>query len=86
LDSAKFRVRILAVEEAFRNDPVRSPALAGKSYPEEKEELRSLVKGFFDKAPDLDAQESGRVSGIIAPHIDFHRGSELFAMAYKALR
>ncbi|MFH1999046.1 MAG: AmmeMemoRadiSam system protein B [Planctomycetota bacterium] len=86
MHSSRFKVRIMAVEEAFRNAPVRSSALAGQSYPKDREELRVLIHSFFDQAPENESAGEGPLSGIIAPHIDVHRGSALCARANKALK
>lgn len=86
LDSSDFRVRVLAMEEAFKKAPIRASALAGRSFPESKEELQALVEVIFAKVPEQsDEANKGRLTGIIAPHIDFQRGSKLFAKAYRPL-
>lgn len=63
----------------------RPAAHAGATYPEKPEELRQLLDGYFSKAVDLDVTprytpESLR--GIMVPHIDFHRGGPVEALAY----
>ena len=58
LASERFAERQRAVEEAFRQSPVRAAAHAGGAYP---------------------------LRGLIAPHIDFHRGGPVYGWAYREL-
>ena len=80
-----------SLKDAFLNDPVRPGFLAGKSYDADPAHLRSHIDGFF-----TDADGPGRLSenssplakplrGVVAPHIDFHRGGVTFAWAYKSI-
>lgn len=76
--------------EAFKKSPVRKPALAGASYPEDTLELSKWLGSFYrdPKGPGKAPPErpSGKAPvGLIAPHIDWHRGGPAYAWAYGAL-
>ena len=101
LDSARFRKRRRALEDAFRQSPVRPAAHAGGAYAGDAAALRVQIEGFFS-APDGPGLGSRRrrrgdrinddvtVDGkatraLIAPHIDFHRGGSTYAWAYREI-
>jgi MEMO1 family protein len=88
LESPRFAERRRAVEDAFRAAPSRPATHAGGAYPDDPDELRTRMDSFF--APPagpgpIDAALAGRapVAGVIAPHIDFHRGGPAYAWAYR---
>ncbi len=84
-----------AIEEAFRLSPVRPAVHAGGAYAGEPEARSAAqIDGFFTHA---DGPGTGRsriggaaagaspLRGLIAPHIDFHRGGPTYAWAYREL-
>jgi AmmeMemoRadiSam system protein B len=87
LDSARFAERQRATEEAFRLSPARPAVHAGGAYAREPDALAAQIDGFFTHAdgPGLTAHsaDSGVVRGLLAPHIDFHRGGPTYAWAYR---
>jgi MEMO1 family protein len=87
LDTPKFAARQAALEAEFRNGPTRPAAHAGGSYASNPDELRRVMDGFFaaPKGPGpIAARASGPpVRGVIAPHIDYHRGGPAYAWAYR---
>ena len=87
LDSPKFAERQRATEEAFRLSPTRPAVHAGGAYAGEPGALASQIDGFFTHAdgPGSAARsaDSGIVRGLLAPHIDFHRGGPTYAWAYR---
>ena len=88
LDSPRFAERRRAVEEAFRASPVRPAAHAGGAYAGEPGALAAQIEAFFTHAegPGRDrAGARGGLRGLIAPHIDFHRGGPTYAWAYREL-
>ncbi|MGH7318368.1 MAG: AmmeMemoRadiSam system protein B [Candidatus Rokuibacteriota bacterium] len=94
LDSPRFAERRHAVDLAFLTSPARPAAHAGGAYAADPEELRRAMDGFFTApggpgAPAVERSEirrPGRVPrGLIAPHIDFHRGGPAYAWAYRDL-
>jgi hypothetical protein len=91
LDSPRFAERRRAMEEAFRLAPARPAAHAGGAYAGEPEALRAQIGGFFEQArsqadaPAPPPGAGGGVRGLIAPHIDFHRGGPTYGWAYREL-
>lgn len=92
LDSPRFADRRSAIEEAFQASPTRPAAHAGGAYAGEPDALRAEMHAFFE-APagpgpiEWDRAGSGgaAVRGLIAPHIDFHRGGPAYAWGYREL-
>jgi hypothetical protein len=77
LDSARFAERRRAVEDAFRQSPLRPAAHAGGAYAGEPGALAAQIDGFFSHpdGPGAETDPDGPpLRGLIAPHIDFHRG------------
>ncbi len=92
LDSERFRARRQSIEETFRLSPVRPAVHAGGAYAGEAPALAAQIEGFFTHpegpgAPDGHPTQgpSSALRGLIAPHIDFHRGGPAYAWAYRAL-
>jgi AmmeMemoRadiSam system protein B len=88
LDSARFAERRRAVEDTWRQSPVRPAAHAGGAYAGEAEALASQIAGFFThgEGPGPAGAPGGPgagLRGLIAPHIDFHRGGPTYAWAYR---
>ncbi|MBI2524767.1 MAG: AmmeMemoRadiSam system protein B [Candidatus Rokubacteria bacterium] len=97
LDSPRFAERRRRIEEGFRLSPVRPPAHAGAAYAGEPGTLQEQIRSFFTHADGpgtpgpvslgLDGAAGGApgIRGLIAPHIDFHRGGPTYAWAYREL-
>lgn len=77
-----------ALEEAFYQAEVRPAYLAGKSYPEQPEQLRAFLDAFFVRDDGPGRPPEGRnATGtsarcLVAPHIDFQRGGHAYAHGY----
>ena len=79
-----------SLRDAYLSEPVRPAFLAGKSYDADPALLRSRIDGFFTDAegpgmPVKDSPPARPLRGVVAPHIDFHRGGPAFAWAYKSI-
>lgn len=86
LYNSRFQTRRKEVEDDFRKSLVRPAAHAGASYPDDPDDLREMIDGFFEEGPGQPNTKSmGELRALIAPHIDFNRGGPCFAWAYKAL-
>jgi len=93
LDSEQFAARRLALEDEFRQSPVRPATHAGGAYAGEPAELTAQIDAFFTgpDGPDHSAAVTSAeaassatgLSALIAPHIDFHRGGSTYGWAYK---
>ena len=90
LDSQGFADRRAVVDTTFLASPTRPASHAGGAYAGEPGELRVMLDGFFTPPDGPGPIENGRtakpvVRGVIAPHIDFHRGGPAYAWAYREL-
>jgi AmmeMemoRadiSam system protein B len=91
LEGEGLEARRRAVDADFRAAPARPAAHAGGAYAGDPDELRRAMDGFFvsPAGPGAirwpDARRDPPVQGIIAPHIDFHRGGPAYAWAYRDL-
>jgi len=82
LDSPSFRAYVAGIEQDFRSAVTRPAVHAGKSYPGDAKDLAAMLDGFFPAHSDHGAAPRG----ILAPHIDFHRGGRSYGHAYQPLR
>ena len=78
-----------AQAEAFRQSPVRRAFHAGKAYEADPTALRTWMDSFFahpdGPGPIRPDRGGSRLTAVVAPHIDFHRGGPAYAWAYKTL-
>jgi len=91
LESPAFAARRVSIDDAFLSAPTRPASHAGGAYPGDPAALRAAMDGFFS-SPDgpgaIEATGSSggpAVRGLVAPHIDFHRGGPAYAWAYREL-
>jgi AmmeMemoRadiSam system protein B len=85
LDNERFHTRYAEVLAAYRSAPNRPPALAGSSYPSERNALWQLFQDYLEEA---DGVQSAPVDwtqgvGLLSPHIDYDRGSHVYAQVWK---
>jgi AmmeMemoRadiSam system protein B len=88
LDSPAFAARRQAIEREYLDAPRRPASHAGGAYDDDPAALRATMDGYFtaEGGPGrIDGFSGGGVSGLIAPHIDFHRGGPAYAWAYRDL-
>jgi AmmeMemoRadiSam system protein B len=88
LDSPAFARRRDTIDRAFLDAPSRPASHAGGAYPDDPVQLRETMDGFFTApdGPGAVARASGNgVRGLVAPHIDFHRGGPAYAWGYRDL-
>ena len=90
LDSPGFAERRAVIDGSFLASPTRPAAHAGGAYALDAVELHTTLDGFFappDGPGPIDGERAARpeVRGVIAPHIDFHRGGPAYAWAYREL-
>ena len=90
LDSPGFAERRAVIDGSFLASPTRPAAHAGGAYALDAGELRATLDGFFtppDGPGPIDGERAAgpEVRGVIAPHIDFHRGGPAYAWAYREL-
>ena len=82
--SENFKQHLAGLKEAYENDPVRKPYHAGKSYQANRMELLVFLDEMFRK--ERSETPNGRITGVLAPHIDYGRGTEVYCDAYSALK
>jgi len=89
LDSPRFAERRRRIEESWLASPARAAVHAGGAYAAEPAALKGQIDDFFvhPDGPGLPAPRAvlRPLRGLIAPHIDFHRGGPTYAWAYRAL-
>jgi AmmeMemoRadiSam system protein B len=84
LDNERFRSTRDDIERSFAESPSRPAFLAGKSYPTDPDDLKTMLKGFFDEAGG-GKERKGTLRAVVAPHIDIRRGGRTFAVAYREI-
>src|SRR5262245_11054642 len=91
LESERFAARRAALEQSWRQSRVRPAAHAGGAYERDAFALTAQIDAFFTHADGPGAVDQRASSspttlrGLIAPHIDFHRGGPVYAWAYREL-
>jgi AmmeMemoRadiSam system protein B len=92
LDQALFLEggRVLAALDEWRKAPLREPACAGGSYPDDPAALRGFLSAQLTReggpgGPPAPRDGKGPVRVVVSPHIDFHRGGHAYAWAWRAV-
>lgn len=90
MDSERFAARRERTDGAFLGSSSRPASHAGGAYPDDPAILRQTMDGFFTHAAgpgpiDAAGASTPPVRGLLAPHIDYHRGGPAYAWAYRAL-
>lgn len=85
LDSPGFRAARDKIREGFKAQSVRPCFHCGRSYPNDKTALENRLNQMLAGLPPERAEE-GKAVAVVAPHIDFNVGSEVYAKAYQKLR
>ena len=93
LDSERFRARRAAIEGGWLESPSRPASHAGGAYAADAEALRAQIDAFFTHregpggppTPETLSPGLPPLRGLIAPHIDFHRGGPAYGWAYREL-
>jgi AmmeMemoRadiSam system protein B len=79
-----FKGHYTRLKEEYEGAPLREPFLSGKSYSENSYELAMFLDEMLKTTGDYDIHRE--VTGILAPHIDYARGKEVYREAYRYLR
>jgi len=87
LDTPRFAARRATIEDEFRRATTRPASHAGGAYASDPAELRRAIDAFFSAdagpGPVAGTAPGAPVRGVIAPHIDLHRGGSGYAWAYR---
>jgi AmmeMemoRadiSam system protein B len=78
----------------YRQASSRSLSSAGRSYPEDVNELRRHLQGYIDAVDadvddasfDVDSFDVGGVRGLVSPHIDYARGGAVYARVWESAK
>ena len=98
LDNDNFNKHKQLLIEEFKQSPIRMSSHSGLSYPENSKDLNEYITGLFN-LPDASGEPMNvgerrlttvpdvkkKLSALIAPHIDFHRGGFCYTYSYKEL-
>ncbi|MFQ6036984.1 MAG: AmmeMemoRadiSam system protein B [Candidatus Aminicenantales bacterium] len=87
LDSLRYREEKRKKIQEYARLTIRKPALAGRAYPEDPDELAAYLDAILDQAsrePTPLAEKPP--SALVSPHIDLEVGKGLYAKAYGTLR
>ncbi len=84
LDTPRFREARENLISDYGRLSVRSPVLAGLSYPSDPKSLRGALDTALENGGKEDFS-SGAISAIAAPHIEFETGKRIYGLAYRAV-
>ncbi len=83
LDNETYRNAMTDALTAYRGASQRPASHSGVVYPEDADGLRGMIADFCDAAPMSAPGGSGRLVGMLSPHIDFARGGETYAALWQ---
>ena len=78
-----YEIYVKGLKDEYEKSPVRRAYLAGKSYHANRMDLLVFLDEMFK--PGREAPERS-VAGILAPHIDYQRGADVYRETYLYLR
>jgi AmmeMemoRadiSam system protein B len=79
-----FKNHVKGLKEEYEKSPVRKAYLAGRSYHVNRMDLLLFLDEMFKDGGERTLK--GNVAGILAPHIDYERGSEVYRETYPYLK
>jgi len=85
LDSPRYREAKKEIVSRFTVQQVRYCSHAGLSYPEQEEELRRRLESILT-IQDVPELPRGKITALVAPHIDLEVGKRVYSSAYQAIR
>lgn len=89
LEGAAFEARRSRIDGEFLDLARRPASHAGGAYPDDPAALRAMMDGFFEppSGPGAVGTDGAgpRVTALVAPHIDYHRGGPAYAWGYRDL-
>ena len=85
LENQHYQLERAAVLAEYRKTGCRPSSESDRSYPKDLSELRELIEGYLSAAPPITSPDKSleNLKGIISPHIDFERGSEVYAQVWR---
>lgn len=85
LDSDNFKLAREKIAADFAAQKVRPCSFCGRSYPQEQSELKKRLDEILASEP-IPPKPEGRITALVAPHIDLSIGTEVYASAYQQLK
>ena len=94
LDNQRFQEALAQLLDHYRSGPFRASSLAGGAYPSNGDELREALDDYCSNA-NTDGRgqalsdgnrPSGRIAGLLSPHIDYNRGWRTYAETWQLAR
>ncbi|MFQ6109222.1 MAG: AmmeMemoRadiSam system protein B [Candidatus Aminicenantales bacterium] len=87
LESDRYHREKEEITSSYSHLPTRVAYHAGRSYPQQKEELRMFLQSFFDMKGDTSLPfEDKEIGVLVAPHVDLKAGMRVYARAYQAIK
>lgn len=85
LDSPRYREARNEIISDFSAQKIRYCSHAGLSYPKQEEELSERLETILatQQVPSL---PDGKITALIAPHIDLEAGKRIYSIAYQAIK
>ena len=85
LDSERFKKAKERIIADFTSQRIRPCSHCGKSYPENPSELRDRLDEILDSELSI-PEPDGKLSALVAPHIDLNVGYKSYSHAYQLLK
>lgn len=85
LDSQRYKEIRKEIIANFSAQKIRYCSHAGISYPKEEEELRDRLETIV-AAQQVPSFPDGKITALVAPHIDLEVGKRVYSNAYQAIK
>jgi len=85
LDSQRYKKERKEIIANFSAQKIRYCSHAGLSYPKEKEELSERLETIV-AAQQVPSFPDGKITALVAPHIDLEVGKRVYSNAYQAIK
>jgi len=85
LDSQRYKEGRKEIIANFSAQKIRYCSHAGISYPKEEEELRDRLETIV-AAQQVPSFPDGKITALVAPHIDLEVGKRVYSNAYQAIK
>lgn len=85
LDSPRYREARNEIISDFSAQKIRYCSHAGLSYPKQEEELSERLETIL-ATQQVSSLPDGKITALIAPHIDLEAGKRIYSTAYQAIK
>jgi MEMO1 family protein len=80
----RYESYVAHLKMTYAGRPFRDAYLSGRSYPDDRSDLRELM-GRIIGQPHDDPASVDSIKGLVVPHIDYQRGVEVYTPIYRYL-